>query len=246
MNIRRVSQNSLLLFLHLFFPKECVHCGRLLDYRNREFLCPDCRKLITPVRQPLCDRCGRPLPGEIEYQFNCSTCRENPPRFRRARSAFLLTGAGKSLVLKYKYSSNPYLSSPAINWILKTGGDEYRWSDYDLIIPVPLHPRKARERGFNQSGVLSGGLNRRTGIKLSRKALVRTRYTKTQTRLGRQERQKNVKGAFRTSDRADLSGKSILLVDDVFTTGATVNECARMLIKAGASMVDVMTLARAG
>jgi ComF family protein len=240
-------RNKIILWiLHLLFPKECVHCGRLLDYRNREYLCSVCRELITPICPPLCDQCGRPLPGEIEYQFNCSDCRENPPRFRRARSAFLLTGPGKSLVLKYKYSSNPYLSAPAINRLIKTGREEYCWSDYDLIVPVPLHPRKARERGFNQSGVLSGGLNRRTGIKLSRKTLVRTRYTKTQTRLSRQERQNNVKGAFRVSNRADLSGKSILLVDDVFTTGATVNECARMLIKAGVVEIDVLTLARAG
>ncbi len=246
MNIQRASQNSLLGSLHFFFPKECVHCGRLLDYRNREYLCPACEKLITQVCQPLCDRCGRPLSGEIEYSFDCPACRENPPRFRRARSAFLLIGPGKSLVLKYKYSSNPYLSAPAINRIFKTGGEEYWWSDYDLIIPVPLHPRKARERGFNQSGVLAHGLSRRTGIKLSRKGLVRTRYTGTQTRLSRKDRRKNVKGAFRVSEGADLNGKSVLLVDDVYTTGATVNECANVLMEAGVVRVDVLTLARAG
>jgi ComF family protein len=237
---------SVLWLLHLFFPKECVHCGRLLNYRNREYLCPACRKLITPLCHPLCDQCGRPFPGEIEHSIICSSCREDPPDFRRARSAFLLTGAGKSLVLKYKYSSNPYLSSPAIDRILKTGEEEYCWSDYDLIVPVPLHPRKSRERGFNQSGVLSAGLNRRTGIKLLRKGLVRTRYTKTQTRLSRKERRKNVKGVFRVSAAADLNEKFVLLVDDVYTTGATVNECAGVLIQAGAAAVDVLTLARAG
>lgn len=148
--------------------------------------------------------------------------------------------------MKYKYSSNPYLSSPAIDRIIKAGGDEYRWSDYDLIVPVPLHPRKARERGFNQSGVLAHGLSRRTGIKLLRNGLVRTRYTRTQTRLSRKDRQENVKGAFRISERAEINGKSVLLVDDVYTTGATVNECAEVLIGAGALMVDVLTLARAG
>ena len=246
MNIRQVSQNSLLLFLHLFFPKECVHCGRILDYGNRGYLCLDCDKLITPIRQPFCEQCGSPRTGEIEYSFKCPACRENPPRFRRARSAFFLTGAGKSLILKYKYSSNPYLSSPAIDRIIKAGGDEYRWSDYDLIVPVPLHPRKARERGFNQSGVLAHGLSRRTGIKLLRNGLVRTRYTRTQTRLSRKDRQENVKGAFRISERAEINGKSVLLVDDVYTTAATVNECAEVLIGAGALMVDVLTLARAG
>ena len=150
------------------------------------------------------------------------------------------------MVLKYKYSSNPYLSYPAINRLINTGEEEYCWSDYDLIIPVPLHPRKARERGFNQSGVLSAGLSRRTGISLSKRALVRTRYTKTQTRLSRKDRQENVEGAFRLSAGADLNGKSVILVDDVYTTGATVNECAKVLIAAGVVKVDVLTLARAG
>jgi len=245
MKIQIMQPKSISWFLHLFFPKECVHCGRLLDYRNREFLCPACLKLIVPIRHPLCDQCGRPLWGEMEYTVTCPDCRENPPRFRRARAAFLLTGAGKSMVLQYKYSSNPYLSNPAIDRIFQAGREEYSWSDYDLIIPVPLHPRKARERGFNQSGVLSEGLSRRTGIELLKRGLIRTSYTKTQTRLNRKERRNNVKGAFRISDRAELSGKSILLVDDVFTTGATVNECAGVLVRAGAEAVDVLTLARA-
>ncbi|MEA1928994.1 MAG: ComF family protein [Candidatus Auribacterota bacterium] len=246
MKIRYTYQNSLLWFLHLFFPKECVHCGRILDYRNREYLCFDCRKLIIPVRPPLCEQCGRPFSGEIENPIKCTDCREDPPRFRRARSAFLLDGAGRSLVLKYKYSRNPYLSSPAIDWLLEIGEEEYDWSDYDLVVPVPLHPRKARERGFNQSAVLASGLSRRTGIKLSRKGLIRTRYTGTQTRLSRNDRRENVRGAFRASESVELKGKSVLLVDDVYTTGATVNECAGVLIKAGVSMVDVLTLARAG
>jgi len=246
MKLQIMPPKGVLWFLHLFFPKECVHCEKLLDYRNREFLCPACTKLITPIQYPLCDQCGRPLSGEMEYSIICSDCRENPPRFRRARSAFILTGAGKSMVLRYKYSSNPYLSNPAIDRFFQTGREEYRWSDYDLIIPVPLHPRKARERGFNQSGVLSAGLSRRTGIEFLKRGLIRTRYTRTQTRLSRKERMKNVKGVFRVSTGAGLSGKSVLLVDDVYTTGATVNECTGVLITAGAAAVDVLTLARAG
>jgi len=245
MKIQTIPSKSILWLLHLFFPKECVHCGRLLDYRNREYLCPDCGKLIISIRQPLCEQCGSPRSGEIEYSFKCPACRENPPRFRRARSAFLLTGAGKSMVLKYKYSSNPYLSSPAIDRLVQAGGEEYCWSDYDLVIPVPLHPRKSRERGFNQSGVLAHGLSRRTGIKFSRTGLIRTRYTRTQTRLSRKDRQENVKGAFRISEPAEIDGKSVLLIDDVYTTGATVNECTGVLIGAGALIVDVLTLARA-
>ena len=245
MKMQRVSQKSLLRILHLFFPKECVHCGRLLNYRNREYLCPACRQLISLISDSICDRCGLPLEGEITPPVECSSCREDPPFFYRARSSFLLAGAGKSLVLTYKYSQNPYLSDPAINWLFTTGEESYDWSDYDRIIPVPLHHRKSRERGFNQSGLLAAGLSRRTGIKLSRRGLVRIRYTSTQTRLSRKSRRENVKGAFRVTGNACFLRKRLLLIDDVYTTGATVNECARVLMKAGAKMVDVLTLARA-
>ena len=245
MKIRRVSQKGLLGLLHLFFPKECVHCGRLLNSRNREYLCPACRQMIYLISDSICDRCGRPLEGEIIPPVECSSCREDPPSFCRARSSFLLAGAGKSLVLTYKYSRNPYLSDPAINWLFTAGEESYDWSDYDRIIPVPLHPRKSRERGFNQSGLLAAGLSRRTGINLSRGGLIRTRYTGTQTRLSRKERRENVRGAFRVTGRAGFERKTLLLIDDVYTTGATVSECARALMKAGAERVDVLTLARA-
>lgn len=236
---------SLLWLLHLFFPKECVHCGRSLDYRNLEYLCPVCRQLVSPILDAICDRCGCPLDGEIIPPVECPSCRKTPPFFHRTRSAVLFAGAGKSLVLKYKYSRNPYLSAPSIRWLLRAGEGNYNWSDYDHVISVPLHPRKARERGFNQSGVLAAGLSRRTGINFSRKGLVRTRYTSTQTRLSRKERRENVKGAFRVTGNACFFRKRLLLIDDVYTTGATVNECARVLMKAGAEMVDVLTLARA-
>lgn len=149
------------------------------------------------------------------------------------------------MVLKFKYSSNPYLASPVVERLLQTGKNEYSWSDYDLMIPVPLHPRKVRERGFNQSAILGAALSRRTGIRFYPKSLIRVRYTKTQTRLSRRDRLDNVNGAFQASGKVPLNGKSILLIDDVYTTGATVNECATVLARAGVVKVDVLTLARA-
>ncbi|MFH1038322.1 MAG: ComF family protein [PVC group bacterium] len=236
---------SLLWLLHFFFPKECVHCGRLLDYRNREYLCPACLPFLFLITGPVCGRCGRPLEGEVLPPAECSSCRKNPPPFRRARAAFLLRGAGKSLVLGYKYSRNPYLSAAAAERLHAVFSARYRRSDYDGVLAVPLHPRKARERGFNQSALLAAGLSRRTGIRLERKGLIRERYTGTQTRLSRKEREKNVRGAFRVVDPARFRDRSLLLIDDVHTTGATVSACAEVLMKAGAERVDVLTLARA-
>ena len=240
-----MSLNGILWLGHLFFPRECVHCGVLLDYRNRDYLCGGCRDLLETVVGPLCERCGEPLEITATGPVTCPVCRKNPPAFRRARSALYFSGPGESLVRAYKYSAHPYLSEAALR-LLQDGGERwYAWRDYDLVVPVPLHPRKARERGFDQSAILASGLSRKTGIPLGKRALSRVRYTETQTRLKRPERRENIGGAFSAPAPDRVRGASILLVDDVYTTGATVNECAATLMKAGAENVDVLTLARA-
>ncbi len=236
---------GVLWLLNLLYPKECVHCGRALDYRNVDFLCPGCLQYIFWIRGPVCSVCGLPFRGELSHPQECPSCKEEKPAFHRARSVFRMAEAGRSLLLRYKYERQTYLSPPAARW-LKEGGEEfYNWGDYDLILPVPLHHRKVRERGFNQSELLAAGLSRLTGVPLAKKKFVRARYTGTQTRLNLKERQENIKGAFRVKDRRYFWEKSLLLIDDVFTTGATVNECARALLKAHVRSVDVLTLARA-
>lgn len=230
---------------HLFFPRECVHCGVLLDFRERDYLCPGCLALLEPVEAPVCERCGIPLEITPRGPVTCRACRENPPAYRRARSALFFSGPGGSLVRAYKYSANPYLSGVCLR-LLRAGGEKwYDWEEYDRVVPVPLHPRKTRERGFDQAAVLAAGLSRKTGIPLDRRSLVRIRYTGTQTRLNREARRENIREAFRVTGADRVRGASLLLVDDVYTTGATVNECAATLMKAGANNVDVLTLARA-
>lgn len=240
-----MTRNGILWLGHLFFPRECVHCGVLLDYRNRDYLCPSCRDRLEAVTAPVCGCCGRPLEGPADLCPTCPVCREHPPAFRRARSAVRFSGPGGSLVKAYKYSANPYLSGPVLE-LLAAGRERwYGETDYDRIVPVPLHPRKARERGFDQSAILAAGLSRRTGIPCDRKSLVRIRYTGTQTRLSRRARRENIRGAFRVSRADRVRGASVLLLDDVYTTGATVGECAAALRTAGAESVDVLTVARA-
>ncbi len=238
-------ENGILWLLHLFFPRECVHCGVLLDHLNRDYLCPACRDLLEPVGRPVCEQCGRPLAGPGDLILNCPDCRKNPPDYRRARSAIYFSGPGRSLVLTYKYSANPYLSVAALRLLLAAGERWYDWDDYELVLPVPLHPRKIRERGFDQSAILVAGLSRATGIPRARNCLIRIRYTPSQTRLNREARRENIRGAFRVSGREIPPAASILLIDDVYTTGSTANECAAALRQAGAGVVDVLTLARA-
>jgi ComF family protein len=237
--------NGILWLSHLFFPRECVHCRVLLDYRNRDYLCDGCRDLLEAVAEPLCERCGEPLEITEPGPVNCPACLKHPPAFRRARSALYFSGPGESLVRTYKYSAHPYLSGPCLRLLLAGGESWYGWKGYDRVVPVPLHPRKARERGFDQSAILAAGLSRKTGVPLEKRALFRVRYTSTQTRLKRTERRENIRGAFSVPAPDRVRGASLLLVDDVYTTGATVNECAATLMEAGAKNVDVLTLARA-
>ena len=240
-----MSLNGILWLAHFFFPRECVHCGVLLDFRNRDYLCAGCRALLKPMEEPVCERCGVPPEIPARNPAPCPDCRDCPPAYRRARSALFFSGPGGSLVRAYKYSSNPYLAGACLRLLLAGGDRWYDWEKYDRVVPVPLHPRKTRERGFDQAVVLAAGLTRKTGIPLDRKSLVRIRYTGTQTRLDRKARMENIQGAFLVTGEDRVRGASILLIDDVHTTGATVNECAETLMKAGAENVDVLTLARA-
>ncbi len=237
--------NGILWLAHFFFPRECVHCGVLLDFRNREYLCESCRAQLESVAEPVCERCGAPLEIPARDPGTCPSCRKEPPAYHRARSALFFSGPGGSLVRAYKYSAHPYLSGACLRLLLAGGEKWYDWRGYDRVVPVPLHPRKARERGFDQSALLAAGLSRAAGIPLNRKSLARVRYTSTQTRLSRKARRENIRGAFLVTGEDRVRGASILLVDDVYTTGATVNECAGVLREAGARRVDVLTLARA-
>ncbi len=240
-----MSLNGILWLAHLFFPRECVHCGVLLDFRERDYLCPGCRARLETVPEPVCERCGVPLEIPAGHPATCPDCREHSPAYRRARSALIFSGPGGSLVRAYKYSAGPYLSGACLRPLLAGGERWYDWEKYDRVVPVPLHPRKTRERGFDQAAVLAAGLSRKTGIPLDRKSLVRIRYTGTQTRLSRKSRRENIRGAFLVTGRDRVRGAEVLLIDDVHTTGATVGECAEALIGAGAAEVDVLTLARA-
>ena len=232
--------------LNLVFPKECVCCGKKLSFRDRVYLCLDCYQRLVWINDPVCQVCGRPLPGLISVPETCADCRDDPPYFHRLRSVWLLRESGHEWILSFKYRQSLFLAAPAVGWLKEAGDRFLRCSDYDGILSVPLHHRKARERGYNQSGLLASGLSRLTKIPLAKKALIRTRYTRTQTRLNREERCLNVKGAFKVGNKKKVEGKSLLILDDVFTTGATLNECARVLKKAGARQVDALTLARAG
>ena len=162
-----------------------------------------------------------------------------------ARALGAFEGSLQEAIHRWKYEGKTYLTPFFAEWIAEGLNRYWEPSSLDLLIPVPLHPLRLRERGFNQALLLVKGLSRRTGIPYRKKILQKKKPTIPQVNLSGVEREKGVRGTFYVADKEELLGMSVLLVDDVYTTGATVNECSKMLLKGGARKVDVFTLAHA-
>ena len=223
----------------LFLPAECLLCHALLADRDlSRIVCPVCRHRWRPVRPPWCERCGQPEP----HFGPCRLCAEWPPSLSVVRSAVWLSEGAREAVHALKYGGLPRIAedlADAMERLLPAPGSE----SPPLLVPIPLAPKRLRQRGYNQSDVLAASLGRLWRLPVSRDLLTRTRETATQTALTPETRLANVAGAFtaRTADR----GARIVLVDDVFTTGATLAEAARALEQAGARTILGITFGRA-
>lgn len=216
------------------------------------YLCSPCISDFLAIESPLCPRCGAMFAGRSGGDHLCGDCIQRPNKFTRARSTGVYDGTLLALIHRFKYHGRSELARPLGELLFRTYTRYWEASDIDLIIPVPLHPRKLRRRGFNQSYLLVAkwpryfsGENGGHRVEIRADLLRRVRWTTPQTGLGRRERQNNIKGAFSLTDGVNVGNRSVLLVDDVYTTGATVTECARVLLKGSATRVDVLTLARA-
>lgn len=226
----------------LVFPPVCVHCGGLVEGGNLRHLCRQCATMVTFVQPPCCHVCGHPFSGDVHGERCCTHCTELEPAFREGRTCILLKGSGRSLVHAFKYKRAVHVLEDIAVLIRMTAG----MADYvrgAVLVPVPLHPRKERERGYNQSRLLArlfaaaGGPGTRVAEPLRR--LV---DTPTQTALDRRTRQSNLKNAFALREDADINAaERFVLIDDVFTTGSTLNACATVLGRAGGVNLDVAT-----
>lgn len=196
------------------------------------------------LSDPLCARCGTPFEIAVDPEQVCAACLAQPPLYDRARAALIYGDISRDLVLSLKYQGRRDGLSVLGGWMANAGRDLV--SDADLIVPVPLHYFRLVRRGFNQSAWLAAALSRASGVKLSVDALKRTRATPIQGGLSAEGRRRNVQGAFtvRPSRVTQVKGRRVVLVDDVLTTGATAEACTRALRRAGATCVDVVTLAR--
>jgi ComF family protein len=232
--------------LSLLFPRHCVLCGESLEPGYLLCLCPACWGGLPRVTQPFCPKCGRPIRGRTAVPFDtaCGECRLEERRFRVCRSAGVYEGRLKECVHMLKYEKKRELARTLGLFMAEVVGPEIRGVNYGGIVPVPMHRRRLRERGFNQALLLAQEMGRRTGIPVLRRVLRRSEAHAPQSTLSRAERLESVKGAFELRDEGKVCGKHLLLMDDVFTTGATAEECVRVLLRGGAMAVDIVTLAR--
>jgi len=229
-SLRRVEQT----LLDIVFPPRCVNCRR-----EGHYLCSDCRTAIVPVTLPMCDLCGRP----VSVPGLCSSCLHCRVPVDGIRSVAFFEDPLRKAIHAFKYEGVTALSTP-LGALLVEGWRRFRPAG-DLMMPVPLHSRRARQRGYNQSALLAQVLSRYTGIPVLEKVLMRVRETLPQVELDAHHRWDNVEGAFECRDADELGGRAVLLIDDVCTTGATINACADALRPYKPAAIWALTLGRA-
>ncbi|MEI6891135.1 MAG: ComF family protein [Pontiella sp.] len=229
--------------LDVLYPRNCMGCG-ISSPKAFRYLCWDCWSDAPHIEAPFCACCGDPVAGSVDHEFICYSCSAQKPAFDGARSAARYDGVVGEGLRRLKYEKAWWLVPDLAELLLKGMRAEYSDLTFDWIVPVPLHPIRQRKRGFNQSGLLARELGRRIGRASGRSLLRRIKPTSTQTNLTAPQRLSNVQNAFESRCHERLAGQSILLVDDVMTTGATVNACAKALKKGGAQSVHVLTVAR--
>lgn len=231
-------------FLHIVLPNTCYGCKRDLAWTATEPLCTSCVQAVKKVGPLYCLRCGKPLPDGGAHCYQCRGSKAREFSCKIIRSAVVFGPQVRGLIHAFKYADQPHLAVYLTGWLNKEWDAYPELAESQLIIPVPLHPQKLKKRGYNQAELLARCLAQSKGITFDGGSLVRTRNTPSQTQFGREGRLKNMSGAF-TCPHPDLvKGKIVLLIDDVATTGATLEGCAQALKAAGAKKVMAYTLAR--
>lgn len=223
-------------------PPQCMLCTATVDEPGR--LCPECWPDVGFIAEPCCPVCGTPYAVPVPAGLVCGACLKETPPFDRARAVFTYAGGGRELVLRFKRADRTDLAPGLAAMMLAAGATLV--ADCDAIVPVPLHRWRLWRRRFNQSALLARELGRLSGMPVWLDLLERPKPTRSLGRLGRVERRRVLAGAIRLSERwqEEVTGKRLLLVDDVLTTGATVGACSRALRRNGAAAVTVLTLAR--
>lgn len=227
--------------LSLFFPSHCAGCTSRIGVG--EDFCGECYSSIEFIKPPRCQTCSQPFSG-LASEFDCPNCRGAAFHFECAVSVLRSRRVIRDLIHRVKYNREFWITR-CLGKFLTAGLDDPRLSGqtFDGIVPVPLHPKRLREREFNQAALLARHLSQNSGIPL-RNVLLRNRYTNTQTALDRRERRQNLRNAFSARKNTNVTDQNLLLIDDVLTTGSTLDACAAVLLEMGAESVRALTLAR--
>jgi ComF family protein len=230
-------------FLALLFPPLCSFCDSMGAPRASA-ICPSCRDALKPVPSPVCSRCGLPFAGlSGGLTDSCGRCLTDPPPYTRARYGFVYADGLREGIVRFKYAGRLYLSVALGNLLIDAFMRYFSVSDFDLIVPVPIHRKRLVARGFNQALVIAERLADATGIPMDRSCFVKIRDTPPQVGLPRADRLKNLKGSFGVGRRSSIIRRRVLVIDDVATTGSTITEATKTLLEAGAAQADALALA---
>ncbi len=229
--------------INLLYPALCRACSKKINEFDRN-ICDDCAKKIKERLPPFCVKCGRQLKGSPELIATCPDCKKDKLCFDRAWSACCYDGLLKDLIHDFKYKKITSLSTDFTALIISFMKKYNIGKDAQMILSIPMHPNRLFEREINHADILARDLGNKLGISYSRNTLKKIKDTPLQSKLKREARIKNLYSSFSLKDVSIVRDKNIMLVDDLFTTGSTVNECSRLLKNSGAKYVEVVTLAR--
>ncbi len=236
----KLLKKTISLLINLLMPGRCYMCGKIVE--GKSALCAECYSKMTFLSNQCCPVCGRPYVFPSEKEPVCQSCLKEKPKVKRLRAAFTYDTYSRELVLPFKHADRTDMA-PFLSKLMIRAGQELIDS-CDVIIPVPLHPRRLLKRKYNQAGLLGHAIATTCQKKFLPNTLLRIINTKSQGHDNRYQRKQNVKDAFAVKKKKDIRGKKVLLIDDVYTTGATLNACAEALYAAGAKRVEGLTLAR--
>jgi ComF family protein len=232
--------------LELFLPRRCAGCQRTWIHSHLTFWCEACLDELPWLESPICPHCGRPFPKSPSSPDHwCGDCLQGVFLFDSARSAVYHAGVVRKRIHQLKFGAQLHWVPPLAELLMGSIRRDAAAPPVDMVFPVPLHVKRLRQRGFNQAGLLARALGRVLALPVAFDGLVRKCWTEPQTRLNREQRLHNVKDAFQVADVNKVRKRRILIVDDVYTTGTTLNECAKTLKAAGASEVHAVTVSRA-
>ncbi len=221
------------------YPAQCRACEEQLGLESVPYMCDTCWHDIVTIKPPWCKICGIP-----NTEGRCDECATNPPRYGKLRSIAIYEAVLQQAIHLFKFEKRTTLAAHLAQLIVEHIPNDCSITDYDYILPVPIHKKRLRERGFNQSTLLAKGIAKATGVSVETDTLIRQKNTSPQSSLDRNARQTNIIGAFELLREEVVRGKNILIFDDVFTTGATVREAVKVLWNADPTEIDILTLAR--